>query len=446
LPNQAFAVIFNNRTTQGEMMGKEPIRFHEFMPDMVWKWKMLEEKLEKVLALHDYLEIRLSVLQETKVLQDGITALMQGTEAENAMQSVLSLSLPNDQLSLLSLRPEGTISVLHHTARIINPGEIHRFYYSGPMFRRLPNNEQMEFYQLGAELLGSQSILSENEVISLGMRICQELGVQDVRLDLNSYGCIKCRPKFFEDLRKFLDEHKDGYCPNCYNELYANPFSETRCQNPDCQHVLLRGPQIGDYLCQDCKTDFSRVKKIQANLGNRYKVNPHLYKNFAYYNETVFDFVVSQQGRDIVIGGGGRYDNLAAKIAGKNIPAVGFYLNLDTMFEIMDERGFFQQNRQDFMVYLCSESENMEMMTLQIAQELHSQAIKTIISPEISKTAIQIKQAISKGCALMLIIRDDNIREGKILMRNLQKEHQDYIPLSETIPAVMLARKALVTD
>ena len=169
-------------------MVQEPQSFHEFMPDKVWKWKILEEKVEKVLSLHDFQEIRLSVLQDSQVLQDGITALIQGQEADTAMKGVLSLSLPDDQLSLLSLRPEGTISVLHHTARITNPGEIHRFYYSGPMFRRINNQQQMEFYQLGVELLGSESILSENEVISLGMKLCKTLGLNEVRLDLNSYG------------------------------------------------------------------------------------------------------------------------------------------------------------------------------------------------------------------------------------------------------------------
>jgi len=99
-------------------MVQEPQSFHEFMPDKVWKWKILEEKIEKVLSLHNFQEIRLSVLQDSKVLQDGITALVQGQEADSAMKGVLSLSLPDEQLSLLSLRPEGTISVLHHTARI----------------------------------------------------------------------------------------------------------------------------------------------------------------------------------------------------------------------------------------------------------------------------------------------------------------------------------------
>jgi histidyl-tRNA synthetase len=427
-------------------MTKESKRFHEFMPDQVWKWKILEEKMDKVLALHDYQEIRLSVLQDYQVLHTGITALMQGAEADYAVKSVLSLSSPESNLSLLSLRPEGTISVLHHTANIINPGEVHRFYYSGPMFRKAENLQQMEFYQLGVELLGSESILSENEVISLGMKVCHDLGLKEVRLDLNSYGCFKCRDAFFADLRSYLEQHKEDYCRECYSELYANPFSETRCADDKCQHSLKSGPQIGDYLCHTCKVNFSRVKKIQANLGNRYKVNPFLYKNFAYYNETVFDFVATHEGEDVIIGGGGRYDYLSAQITGKKIPAVGFYLNLDILFEIMETRGLFNAKQQDFKVYLCSESENLEMMTLQIAQELHAQGIKTILSPEISTTANEIKQATSKGCSLMLIIRDDNIREGKILLRNLVKEHQDYVSLKDTLPAILLARKALKHD
>lgn len=424
-------------------MIQETMRFHEFMPDKVWKWKILEEKLERVLALNDYHEIRLSVLQDTRVLKDGITALMQGSEANIAMQSVLSLSGQEDSLSLLSLRPEGTISVLHHTARITNPGEIHRFYYSGPMFRKLDGEKQMEFYQLGVELLGSESILSENEVISLGMRICQELGLHDVHLELNSYGCVTCREKFFTDLRDYLQAHQDSFCQSCYSELYANPFSETRCRDPRCQHSLKEGPQISDYLCHTCKTNFSRVKKIQANLGHRYKVNPRLYKNFAYYNETVFDLVLSQDGKDLIIGGGGRYDYLSEKIAGKNIPAVGFYLNLDDVFEVMDRRRLFQTPNGEFVVYLSSESENMEIMALQFAQELQSKGIKTIISPEVSSANEEITRAVQKNCSLMLVIREDNIREGKILLRNLTKEHQDYVPLKDTIPAILVARKSL---
>ena len=122
---------------------------------------------------------------------------------------------------------------------------------------------------------------------------------------------------------------------------------------------------------------------------------------------------------------------------------MGFYLNLDILFEIMKARGLFSIRDNDFKVYLCSESENQEMMTLQLAQELHSNGIKTIISPEIRFIEAEIKQAKSNRCSLMLIIRDDNLRDGKILLRNLVKEHQDYVSLKDTLPAILLARKAL---
>jgi ATP phosphoribosyltransferase regulatory subunit HisZ len=106
------------------------------MPDKVWKWKILEQKIAHILSLHDYQEIRLSVLQDYRVIHHGITALMQEEEAELATNAIINLSKPNGDLSLLTLRPEGTISVLHHTASIIKDHEVHRFYYLGPMFRK----------------------------------------------------------------------------------------------------------------------------------------------------------------------------------------------------------------------------------------------------------------------------------------------------------------------
>lgn len=420
--------------------------FREVMPEQVWKWKLLEEKFEKVLGLYNYQEIRLSVLQDYEVLRQGITALMQGADAENAVEKVLSICQPNDQLSLLTLRPEGTISVLHYTAKIIAPGEIHRFYYSGPMFRKAKEPQQMEYYQLGVELLGSDSVLSESEVISLGMRICQELNLTEVRLDLNSYGCFKCREQFFADLRQYLTAHQHEFCQQCFKDLYANPFSDTRCEDPRCLHSAKQGPQIGDYLCSECKSNFNRLKKIQANLGNRYQVNPHLFKNFAYYNETVFDFVVQNRGQEVVIGGGGRYDYLSAKITGTSIPAVGFYLDLDRIFAIMDDNHQFQRSVNDFSTYICAQSENLEMMTLQIAQELHNNGIKTVLSPDISSTETELKRAKEQKCSLMLILREENIREGKIMVRNLVRGNRDYIALKDAIPAVILARKALIHE
>lgn len=416
------------------------------MPEDVWKWKLLEHKIEQVLSLYDYEEIRLSILQDYDVMYSGITALMQGHEAQSVVDKTLTLCQPDEHISLLSLRPEGTISVLHNTARIMKDHDVHRFYYHGPMFRKGRDRRPLEFYQLGVELLGTDSILSENEVISLGMKLLAEIGLKDVTLKLNSYGCEECRQAFFRDMRAFLKDHEQHYCRSCYEELYANPFADTRCDDSACLHHALDGPQIGDYLCAKCKDNFSRIKKIQANLAHRYRVDPLLYKNFVYYNETVFDFVTGSGDQELLLGGGGRYDYLSAKITGRKIPAVGFYLNLDTIYALMDASHSFAPGEKPFSVYLCAQSPQMEMMMLQIAQELHQHQITTVLSTEISNTEVEFEHARKKRCELMLIIREENIREGKLLLRNLAKEHQEYVPLNQITTEIQLARKSLYKE
>ena len=413
------------------------------MPDKVWKWNLLEQKIAQVLSLHDYQEIRLSVLQDYGVIHEGITALMQQDEATIAAEGIINLSQPNGDLSLLTLRPEGTISVLHHTAKIIKDHEVLRFYYMGPMFRKENNNVPSEFHQLGVELLGSESVISENEVISLGIKICQQLGLKDVNLHLNSFGCQDCRVQFFEDMRAYLTEHETELCATCFKKLYTNPFADADCGDVACTKAIMEGPKIMDYLCPNCRRNFSKVKKIQANLAHQYTIDPKLFKNYAYYNETVFDFVIKKNGTEQVIGGGGRYDYLSRMITGKNIPAVGFYLNMDSIFETMDRRGLFTPLDKDFSVYIATQSEDLEMMLLQIAQELHDNNIKTVLSTDKHSITEDVALAAKAKCELMLVIRDENVREGKILMRNLSKEHQDYIKLDGIIEAILLARKSL---
>ena len=417
--------------------------FHEFMPVDVWKWKIIESKVERLLSLSNYQEIRLSILQDYKVLRKGITALMHGEQAEDITQRVLNLCTPDNNISLLSLRPEGTISVLHHAAGIIQPGEIHRFYYHGPMFRKDKDLNPMEFYQLGVEFLGSDSVLSENEVISLGMKICRELGLSDTTLELNSYGCEDCRRPYYEALRKYLEANKGNSCESCFNTISANPMSDTDCKLAPCRKFIQEAPKVSDFLCEKCLKNFAKVKRIQANLAHTYKVNPGLYKNFSYYNETVFDFIITHKGQKLIIGGGGRYDYLSAKITNKPIPAVGFYLNLDTIFEVMEERRIFSRGGQRFTVYLCAQSPDLEIMMLQIAGELHDNGISTVISPEQLATDAEKQNAGQRGASLMLILRDNNIREGKILMHNLVKNHPAYLPLNQVVDEILIARKAL---
>ncbi len=415
----------------------------DFLTEEAWKWKSIEDAFSEVLTLHDYQEIRLPILQDREVLQKGIGALAGSREALQAAQRTIDVCPRETDSHTLSLRPEGTISILYHTALHSQKGQVSRYYYHGPMFKKAPDGKAQEFFQLGVELLGSDSLLTENEVISLGMRILNALGFRDASLKLNSYGCEDCRRKFFADVRANLESNVRDYCKTCYEELHLNPFADTRCQDKSCRHDLKAGPQIEDYLCAKCRDNFSRIRKIQANLGHPFRVDPHLYKNFAYYNETVFDFCIPQEGREITVGGGGRYDYLSNHIAKRNLPAVGFSLDLDVIFSLMEARRLFLPLRKNFSVYISAQSPNMEMMLLQIAQELHAQGIKTVLGTDSRNTADELANAKSHNCDIMITIREENIREGKLLLHNVSREDQAYIPLNHLTESVEIARKTL---
>jgi len=422
---------------------EKPLSFHEIMPEEVWKWKYLESQIEQVLSLYNYQEIRLSVLQDYNILYKGMTALLDTDEVQMVTQQLLNLDQPDRNISLLSLRPEGTINVLNHVAYRFQDDKIHRIFYHGPMFRRDSDQKPMEFYQLGVELLGSDSILSENEIISLGMKICEQLGLKDAWMEINSFGCDACRPLFFTAMREWLDKNKAGYCQTCFKALYNNPLHSTECLKGDCLHSAKQGPKIQDHLCPKCKKNFHRVKQIQANIANEYKVNHHLFKNFSYYNETVFNFMINRNGKAEVIGGGGRYDFLSNRITGKQIDAVGFYLNLDLVYQIMSDRKLFQTQTKPFRVYICSQSIDLEIMLLQIVQELHHSNLSTIISADIMDTNAEMANALKNDCQAMIILREENIREGKALLKNMVKEKQEYVSLSSLLAEIDLIRKAV---
>lgn len=419
------------------------INFHHFMPDEVWRWKQIEQQIEQDLLLHDYQEIRLSVLEDYDLLRQGISAFSLLQEGADYQPKTLRLCSPNEDVSLITLRPEGTISVLRNSAAHLEEESLTRLYYMGPMFRFDSSMRPMEFYQLGVELLGSDSVLADSEVMSLGIRLCKSLNLGDVALRLNNFGCQKCRLEYFEAIKQYLKQHKKEYCASCWEALQAKPFEASNCNDPQCSESLAGGPKITDYLCEECQKNFSQIKKIQANLGHSYKCDPFLYKNFSYYNQTVFDFVLENNGSAIVLGGGGRYDDLSRLITGKNIPAVGFYLNLDLIFQVLKQRALHNPEPASFSVYLCSQSDDMEMMMLQIISELHALGVKTILGMDNEALESQIKKAKQNRCSVLLSLREDHIRDGKILMHNLAKEHHEYVPLTQMSDAILVARKAL---
>jgi histidyl-tRNA synthetase len=439
-----YFTLIATKLIHGDLMPSESTKCHKIMPEDVWQWKIIEGQIERELALHDYQEIHLSVLQDYSHFKQSQDSWADLCPDSNIFHKSLQICRPDQTPLPYSLRPEGTISVLHSTAADLQSGDIKRYYYQGPMFQLDKDLQPMEFYQLGVELIGSGSVLADSEVISLGLRLCKSLGLGDVSLKLNNYGCAQCRHRYLEAIKDHLQQHKQDYCHDCVTALHKNPFAQTHCIDPQCHKSLIESHKLADYLCDSCKEDYARIKKIQANLAHDYECDPYLLKNFSYYGQTVFDYVLKNNGSSIVVGGGGRYDDLSLQMFGKLIPAVGFSLNIDTIFGVLKERGIHNRSNNDFSVYLCTQSENMEMMMLQIASELHASGVKTVQGLDEQDLEKQILKADEKGCSLLFCLREENIRDGRVLLYNLAKEHQEYVALTQLTDAVLVARRALI--
>lgn len=424
-------------------MPSEPIKFHKILPEDVWQWKMIEKQIEQELILHDYQEIRLSVLQDYSQSKQDAQAWKELHPQNSIFHKSLKLCRADESNTQLSLRPEGTISVLHSIASSLQDAAIKRYYYHGPMFCVDHDDQPKEFYQLGVELIGSDKVLADSEVISLGLRLCKSLGLADVSIKLNNYGCAKCRKDFFLAVQEYLKQHRQDYCLKCFTALSQDPFAQTHCLDAACRKSLMGGPKISDYLCDSCQENYHRIKKIQANLAHSYHCDPYLLKNYSYYDKTVFDFVLENNGSSIVVGGGGRYDELSSMVLGKDVPAVGFYLNMDVIFEVLKRRAIHSPDKGYFSVYLCTGSEDMELMMLQIASDLHPLGVKTVLAMDTQNLEQQIMKAKQGGCSLLFSLREDNIRDGKVLMHNLAKDHQEYVALTQLTDAVLVAQKAL---
>ena len=440
------------------------------MPDEIEIWYFIENTIKNAMNLFNFKEIRTSILQSKELYEKHSRFSKEFTKKS------LDYHLYNieDEVNM-SLRPEGTLSVLNTPIvnnALINPQKV--FYY-GPMFIKHQTDTKNinQFYQVGAEILGSKNIVSDIEVILLAQYILKSLYISHFHLEICSHGCENCHAVYIESMSHFLEYNYSNICDICQENTQINPLNIFRCEHIDCQNIANMSPKILDYLCVDCTKNFKEIKKLLVNLGIVYSVNPNLLLNFDYYTCLVFrfvqvesqhtqpdvnslisteytqseidetdSFVTKQDNAEIAAKkvfntafiNGGRYDNLASYITNQTLASVGFSFNIDAAFPLIKNNIADIITANIFTVCVGSLSENMELLILQVEQELHKKNIKTII---IEKTIEQ--NALNDifntyNCNILLLLKDDLILEGNIAAISYDPENnrigQDIISLS----------------
>ena len=328
----------------------------------------------------------------------------------------------------LTLRPESTAGVVRAVAEhsmLYDGGK--RLYYMGPMFRheRPQRGRYRQFHQIGAEALGFPGAEVDAELILLAHALWRELGLQNVRLELNSLGEPEERKAHRAALISYLEQHIEVLDEEARRRLYSNPLRILDTKNPAMQSVVEGAPRLIDFLGPKSLAHFEAVKTILSANDVAWTVNPRLVRGMDYYNLTVFEFVTDQLGSQGTICGGGRYDYLIEQIGGKPAPAVGWALGVERVLELLKEQSSIVPPVAPD-VYAVVPSGAVLPVAVATMERLRQLGIRVQMHAApaggdgMGSMKSQFKRADASGALYALVFGDDELSRGMVVVKSLR--------------------------
>ena len=308
---------------------------NDILPPESAHWEWLEDKVRCVMARFAFRNIRTPIVEQTGLFVRSLGEVTDVVEKE--MYSF------EDKLNgeALTLRPEATAGVVRATVEhnLLYEGG-RRLYYMGPMFRheRPQRGRYRQFHQIGAESLGFAGAHVDAEVILLAHTLWQELGIRDVRLEINSLGQPDERKQHRAALIAYFEQHAALLDEDARRRLHSNPLRILDTKNPAMQEMVAAAPRLIDFLGADSLASFEALQAILTANGIAFSINPRLVRGLDYYNSTVFEFITESLGSQGTICAGGRYDYLIDQIGGKSAPCVGWASGMERVLELLKEQ------------------------------------------------------------------------------------------------------------
>lgn len=336
----------------------------------------------------------------------------------------------------VTLRPEGTAgaarAVLEHG--LVNDSLpikasyfVSCYRYEKPQAGRL-----REFHQFGLECYGTQSPVADAELICAAQSIFERLGIKQLRLEINSIGCPTCRAEYHKALKEYFYGYKDELCETCNSRLEKNPMRILDCKSPVCSKIAGGAPKITDYLCDECKEHFASVQKYLDAAGVEYTVNPTIVRGLDYYTKTVFEFVTDFIGAQGTVCGGGRYDGLIEELGGKHLPSLGFAMGIERLLMLMDKQGIEIPKPSTCDLYVAVMGESASLKSFEIIKAVRSCGL--IAETDIVGRGLraQMKYADKIGAKFSMVLGDNEIEQGKAVIKNMSSGEQTEIVLDDT--------------
>ncbi len=392
----------------------------DILPPASAVWNHVERVAREVFRTYNYQEIRTPIFEETALFARGV-----GADTDIVGKEMYTFE--DRDGSSLTLRPENTASVMrayieHRLDQV--PG-VKKYYYMGPMFRReRPQKGRFrQFYQIGAEAIGSESAVVDGEVIEMVVEILSRCGLTGFHLIINSVGCSDCRPAFNALLKEKLVELAPKLCADCQRRAVTNPLRVLDCKVPEDQPLIDTLPSILDHLDEKCRSHFAIVRGHLDQRGIAYEVRPRLVRGLDYYMRTTFEITHGALGAQNSVLGGGRYDGLAESIGSKvPSPGIGFSIGEDRLVMSVED-AHPDQFKTSVDVYLAPLGEIAEQHAGGLAAELRTEGLSVERSVD-KKLKRSLEVANKLGARFALILGDNEINAGTYLLKDMATGEQ----------------------
>ena len=402
----------------------------DILPKDIGKWHFLEKIAKELFETFCYYEIRVPVFEKTAVFSRSI-----GEDTDIVEKEMYTFKDKGDES--ITLRPEGTASIVRAFVehQMYNPPSVVKLFYSGPMFRfeRPQSGRFRQFYQIGVEAYGSEDPSIDAEVIFILMELLNRIGLSNLELNLNNIGCPDCRPVYKNKLQKFFESRLDALCQNCNQRHIKNPLRILDCKNKGCIEIVNEAPTIDQSRCDICKTNFDQVQDLLSKLGTSFKINPKLVRGLDYYSRTAFEVLASGLGAQNAVAGGGRYDGLVKEFGGPQTPAVGFAMGVERIISLMQDQEKYAFKPKVFIVSLGNTAKET---AFQLLNELRMAAVSSDWSSNQGSLKSQMRKADRSGADFVLIIGENELKNEKLILRNMKTSQQDEIPLKDIAESV----------
>lgn len=403
---------------------------HDVLPDDSHRWQDFEATIRQLMSNYGYKEIRMPLVESTDLFCRSIGEVTDIVEKE-------MYTFEDRNGDKLTLRPEGTASCVRAGIQHgLLHNQVQRLWYNGPMFRheRPQKGRYRQFHQFGVEAYGINTPDIDAELILISARLWKQLGLKNIRLELNTLGSNQARRNYKEILVSYLNEHIELLDEDSLRRLKSNPLRILDSKNPAMKEMLDNAPSLMDHLDDESRQQFDKLRACLDATGIEYTINPRLVRGLDYYCKTVFEWITDELGAQGTICAGGRYDGLVEQLGGKSTPAIGFALGMERILALLESQQ--AQAAETIDAYLVLLGDECEIKGLQLAEKIREQLpeLKMIAHCGGGSMKSQMKKADKSGADVALILGEDELSKQQVTVKYLREKREQQTVSFEGLP------------